>query len=168
MTGNGEDCPARATAPADGRRAFVALACRYALAVVLLMAAVTKVTDLTAFEDRLVLWSGLPPALALPAARFLPLLELTLGACLAAGYAVRESSFLTGVLLGLFLVHGVLHPAESDCGCFLFPALRPAAPGWWQPARNLLLLACAAVTFRAARGRGEGPAKGSERARPLV
>jgi uncharacterized membrane protein YphA (DoxX/SURF4 family) len=129
----------------------VALACRYALAVVFLMAAVTKVTDLTAFEDRLVLSSGLAPALALPAARFLPWLELTLGACLVLGYAVREASFLAGVLLGLFLVYGVLRPAESDCGCFLFPTLRPAPPGWWQPARNLLLLACAMVCFRTAR-----------------
>jgi uncharacterized membrane protein YphA (DoxX/SURF4 family) len=112
------------------------------------MAALTKITDLRGFENRLQLHSPLSADATTAVARFLPWLELTLGACLLLGRAVREAALLVVLLLALFLVHSLLRPAAGDCGCLLFPVAEPAA-AWWQPARNgLLLLAACRVMWR--------------------
>src|SRR5258708_37415363 len=69
----------------------VGLTCRYVLAAVFLMAALSKITDLHGFEDRLLLHSGLAYRPALIVAGVLPWLELACGLCLALGVAVREA-----------------------------------------------------------------------------
>jgi len=120
--------------------------CRWVLAVVFLMAGVTKVTDLHGFADEVTLHSGLPYAAGLGVAAVLPWLELICGACLLAGYAVREAALLLVILLVFLLVYSLLHLNEPDCACFVFP--RPEVLGiwWWPPLRNFLLLLCAART----------------------
>jgi uncharacterized membrane protein YphA (DoxX/SURF4 family) len=117
------------------------------LAAVFLMAALTKITDLAGFEDQVILHAGLPPPLEVVVVAALPWLELICGACLALGYARREAGLITTVLLAAFLVHGLITVSERDCGCFLFPNLLPSSQPWWQPARNLLLLAASILVW---------------------
>ncbi len=116
--------------------------CRWVLAVVFLMAGITKVTDLHGFADEVLVHSGLPYSLGRVVAVTLPWLELTCGACLLAGYAVREAALLLVILLTLLLVYSLLHLNESDCACFLFPRPRTLMTWWWPPLRNSLLLLC--------------------------
>jgi putative oxidoreductase len=110
------------------RNAWLGVVCRWTLAVVFLLAAVTKIIDLPGFTDRLVLHSGLPFWAAWAMAAFLPWLELTCGFCLALNMAAREAAAICCGLLALFLIQAFVHPTESDCGCFVFPRS-------WQPAR---------------------------------
>ncbi len=143
MSGISRDFPS--TEPPRAKRRWPAaldLGCRCALAVVFLMAGVSKVTDLRGFEDQVILHTPLPIEVGLLVAHFLPWLELTCGACLALGRAVREAALLTGVLLLLFLVYGLLYRGDADCGCFLFPVLREVQAPWWLPARDLVLFLC--------------------------
>lgn len=148
MSGPSTDCPPPPPPSAEPSalpvwNRILGYVCQYLLAAVFLMAAVTKITDLHAFADRTVLHSGLPYALAVTAAAVLPWLELTCGLCLALGVAVREAAVLMALMLAAFLVESLLRPAETDCGCLLFPAaLQPANQWPWQPLRNLLLLLC--------------------------
>jgi uncharacterized membrane protein YphA (DoxX/SURF4 family) len=130
------------------------LGCRYFLAAVFLAAAVTKITDLRAFADYLVLHSGLPTRLALTVAAALPWLELVCAACLLFRRAVRESAAILALLLVFFLCYSLIHLQEPDCGCFLFPGPRSAPRSHWILARDLLLLlASLAVTFQGAGSR---------------
>jgi len=117
--------------------------CRCVLAVVFIMAGVTKITDLHGFADEVLLHSGLPYSAGLVVAAVLPWLELTCGACLLAGYAVREAALLLVILLTLLFVYSLLHLNEPDCACFVFPKPQALTVWWWPPLRNALLLVCA-------------------------
>jgi uncharacterized membrane protein YphA (DoxX/SURF4 family) len=121
---------------------LLCLSCRYVLAAVFLMSAVTKLADLRGFSDQLVLRSGLPFELSIKVAAILPWLELTCGLCLALGRAVREAALLLSILLAALLVYALTHLGAYDCRCFLFPGREPERP-WWIPARNAVLLLCA-------------------------
>ena len=112
------------------------------LAVVFLMAGVTKVTDLHGFADEVLLHSGLPYSVGTVVAASLPWLELICGACLLAGYAVREAALLLVILLTMLLVYSLLHLHEPDCACFVFPRPEALTVWWWTPLRNALLLFC--------------------------
>jgi uncharacterized membrane protein YphA (DoxX/SURF4 family) len=143
MTGTCTDC--RLPAPENRPpRSFALLktACRYALAAVFLMAAVSKITDPHGFADRVLLHSPLPPAVGQTVVLLLPWVELTCGACLALGCAAREAAVILCLLLFPMLGYALVHAGEPDCGCFVFPWVPPATNGWWPTARNLLLLLC--------------------------
>src|SRR5438477_1525947 len=86
--------------------------CRWVLAVVFVMAGVTKITDLHGFADEVLLHAGLPYSIGLVTAAALPWLELTCAACLLMGYAVREAAFLLALILTLLLVYALLHLNE--------------------------------------------------------
>jgi putative oxidoreductase len=118
------------------------LGCRYVLAAVFLMAAVSKLADMRGFSDQLVLRSGLPYAWSTKVAVVLPWLELTCGLCLTFGRAVREAALLLSMLLAALLVYALTHLGQSDCRCFLFPGREPQWT-WWMPVRNAVLLLCA-------------------------
>ena len=127
---------------------WLALGCRWTVGAVVLMAAVTKIRDLTGFQEYLLLHAYLPYAVAKVAAAVLPWLELTCGFFLAIGYAVREAALVCVILLGVFLLHGWIHHPEADCHCFLFPSTF-SETNWWQPVRNgLLLLASSWLAVR--------------------
>ena len=121
--------------------------CRYILAAVLLMAAVTKLTDGGEFADHVVLHSGLPSRIAVAVVALLPWLELTCGTCLALGFAVREAALLSALLLSALLAYALTHLGQIDCRCFLFPMPSPQST-WWPAVRNGLLLMCALWTCR--------------------
>ncbi len=151
MSGPIADCPpcAPTVSPRLLARSWrlVGWACRYALGAFFLVAAVGKVTDLPGFRDYLTVHAGLAPGPAFAVAAFLPWLELTCGLCLVSGRAAREAAVLTAVLLTAFVVHGLVHPVEADCGCVLWPAQLSPPPGrFWPLARNLVLMACALRT----------------------
>ena len=147
MSGPSADCPPPAP---EGERPPVPIwsrvlgyLCRYLLAAVFLMAAVTKLSDLPEFTTRTQLHSGLPARVAWVVAVGLPWLELTCGVCLVLGVAVREATLILCVLLVLFLIYAVLHRGDADCGCLLFPRALQQANQWpWVPIRDVLLLAC--------------------------
>lgn len=147
MSGSTADCPASSQAseppPPSRTLQILTICCRYLLAAIFLMAALTKITDLNAFSDRLVLHSGLPYRLAVVVAATLPWLELTCGFCLALGLAVREAAVIISILLLGFLAESLIQPSEADCACWLFPkALEPANRWPWSVVRNGVLLIC--------------------------
>ncbi|HEV3081502.1 MAG TPA: MauE/DoxX family redox-associated membrane protein [Gemmataceae bacterium] len=129
------------TAPRGWWRAS-GLVCRYMLACVFLMAALTKVTDLHSFSNLVQARSGLPHQVALSIGAFLPWLELTCAACLLSGKTVREAGLILTVLLFALLVYALGHLSEPDCGCWVFPTLGTESVWWWPAARNCLLLLC--------------------------
>src|SRR5438270_11180649 len=92
------------------------LLCRYALACVFLMAAITKITDLRSFITLVQTRSGLPHQAALAIGCFLPWLELTCGGCLLLGKATREAGLILAVLLIGLLAYSLTHLGEPDCG----------------------------------------------------
>ncbi len=140
MSGSTADFPHSAPAR-EGRAKWLGHGCRYTLAGVFLMAAVTKITALEAFADQLVLHSALPTSVAQVVAAILPWLELTCSLCLLAGVAVREAAVILAILLLAFTVHLIAHPVEVDCGCLLLPVRpQPAMAKFWSLSRNLLLL----------------------------
>jgi uncharacterized membrane protein YphA (DoxX/SURF4 family) len=121
--------------------------CRYALAAFFLAAAVSKITDLPGFRDFLAVHAGLAPWSAFAVAAVLPWLELTCGLCLLSGWAAREAAVLALLLLAVFVVHGLLHPVEADCGCAVWPARLSLPPGGpWVLGRNVVLMAGALLT----------------------
>ena len=140
------DCPAPTAEDrsVSARRLAAALAsgCRFVLAAVFLMAAITKITDLHGFADQVLLRSGLPYAIAFVTAAFLPWLELTCAACLVFGKAVREAGLVLAILLVGLVIYSFSHLGEPDCGCWVFPRIGTQTVWWWPPTRNLLLLLC--------------------------
>jgi uncharacterized membrane protein YphA (DoxX/SURF4 family) len=144
MNGSTDNCPSSAPSRANSRpwkSAVLTTVCRYVLAAVFLMAALTKITDPEGFRLRVLQDAHLPLDLARVMIWVLPWLELTCGVCLALGYAVREAALFVSILLVLFLIHSLVNMREADCGCFLTPLPEPAL-SWWPPMRNALLLGC--------------------------
>jgi len=140
MTGSTGDCPSHAKRT-PVKVWLVRGACRWLLAVVFLMAGASKVTDLAAFADVVLLHSPAPYFLGRVAAAWLPWLELTCGVCLAVGLAVREAAGVLAVLLLGLLVYSLVYPGDAaSCGCFVFPVKVEALPPWWPPIRNAALL----------------------------
>jgi hypothetical protein len=118
------------------------LACRCVLAAAFLMAAVSKLTDLSGFREFLTEHSGLSEGVAVPLAAWLPWFELTTGLCLVFGCAVREAALLLLLLLVPLSYFTLTLPDDSPCGCLVFPSLLPDDSRWWPLVRNLLLFAC--------------------------
>ena len=149
MNGSTEGC--RSSAPPRAERgwksALLTTVCRYLLAAAFLAAAVTKIADPETFRDNVLDKAHLPLYVARAVIWVLPWLELTCGACLALGYAVREAALLVGVLLVLFTIHALVNTTEEDCGCFLAPFPQPGL-AWWPAIRNGFLLACSVLALR--------------------
>ncbi len=150
MSGLTTACPP--PAPAVERLAWpitlLAYGCRFGLAVVFLMAALSKLAGPHEFSDRLLLHSKMPHWLGVGVVAVLPWLELTCGICLALGYAVREAALILAVLLVLFVVYLLAFAGETPCGCFVFlPAMSKPSPMWVQLVRDAVLLAMAAMVM---------------------
>jgi uncharacterized membrane protein YphA (DoxX/SURF4 family) len=134
------------------KAAALRASCRYVLACVFLMAAVTKITDLHGFANLVQTRSGLAYWPAMLSAAFLPWLELTCAACLLSGKAVREAATILAAVLVALLLISVTHLREPDCGCWVFPKIGTETLWWWPPSRNGILLICStAVAWTSAR-----------------
>jgi uncharacterized membrane protein YphA (DoxX/SURF4 family) len=150
MSGTSTTCPSPATPSADPARlrAWLTHLCRFVLAAVFLMAGITKITDPHGFEDPFLLRTPLPEWLSLVIVRWLPWLELTCGACLVSGYAVREASLIVLLLLVLFIAYSVIVPADADCSCFLFFFPDRSTVPFSGLLRNAILILCGFQVIR--------------------
>src|SRR5438128_1385552 len=136
MSGSTTVCPSPAPSsspPARYCRVTRALdaGCRYVLATVFLIAAISKITDLNTFSELLLRQSGWPYKVVWAIANLLPWLELTCAACVLFGRAVREAAATILILLVLFTVYSLTHLHEQDCGCYLFPSAAAVQVWWW-------------------------------------
>ena len=94
-------------------------------------------------------WPSQARAIGAPpwALRVVPILEIAIGAALVAGvpYAGWAAIVLL-VAFTLFLVVALLRGVEAPCACFGSMSSRPVT--WWSVARNIVLMALAAVSLR--------------------
>jgi uncharacterized membrane protein YphA (DoxX/SURF4 family) len=118
----------------------VTLAGRWLLAVVLVAAAVAKLGQAGPFGEAIERY-GLLPRSAVPiAARVLPVVELLLGAALAAGVLVAAAAVACGCLFGVFgaaVAVSLARGRRFDCGCGLSA---DAEITWWHVGRSVVLV----------------------------
>jgi uncharacterized membrane protein YphA (DoxX/SURF4 family) len=123
-------------------------------------AGLAKFTAPEAFADSIAAFHMLPAAFVGTAALSLPVFEVLTGACLLAGWRVRENALAAGFLSVAFsavLIQARLRGLDPDCGCF--------GPREWAPlgavpplVRNAVLLAGALFLRRP--GRCDSPVIG--------
>jgi uncharacterized membrane protein YphA (DoxX/SURF4 family) len=117
-----------AVAPATSRarrvtaKPWVTTGFRLCLAAVLTLAGVAKATEPPALQKLAVSsYLILPDRLVEPVGYGLPILELVLAALLVAGFAIRFTAVLSGLLMAVFIA-GIIsvwvRGLSIDCGCF--------------------------------------------------
>ncbi|GLZ37041.1 MauE/DoxX family redox-associated membrane protein [Actinokineospora sp. NBRC 105648] len=125
--------------------AYSLLALRWCLCAVFLIAAVAKSRHFTAFLDSIVELRIVPSGIRRPTAVVAIAAELAVAGLLGWGPTAR-SGFIAALVLTAILTavpaSAMLRRQHVRCACF--GAARTPL-GWWQLARNLLLLAMAAV-----------------------
>lgn len=80
-----------------------------------------KVLDIENFGRIILMYDVMPEVFAPYAAIIVPFLELVLGILLLAGYKIRAASFVTIILMILFMIFiaiNVVRGNTFDCGCF--------------------------------------------------
>jgi len=128
------------------------LICRIALAGVFLVAALTKVADLTRTREAFT-GLGVPRAVVPAAAILVPLAELAVAIALIPSATAASAAVAALVLLAAFtalVAVAVARGTEAECHCFGNVSSRPVGPG--TLVRNVALLAMAG--FVAAGGAG--------------
>jgi len=124
----------------------VALSGRFALAWFFVLAGVTKLGDLAAFENAVRDYRILPGWLVRPIGRLLPATEVVAGALMGAGVAVSVVGIGLSLLLVAFAMAVAINLVRGrsiDCGCFGGLGSKPIT--WGTVARNVLLVAVAAT-----------------------
>lgn len=126
------------------------LAARWLLALVFLAAGLPKLFEPTAFAAIVGAYGMLAPALIMPVAIVLPLLEVVAALLLISGK--RSGLYLSATLLLLFigvLGYGIGLGLDIDCGCFGPEDPEHQAFSGLQTAllRDMLLLVVLAVCF---------------------
>lgn len=124
----------------------VALGGRFALGWFFVLAGVTKLADLAAFEKAVRDYRILPGRLVRPVARVLPPTEVAAGALMGAGVAIRVVGVGLTLLLVVFAVVVAINLVRGrriDCGCFGGLGSKPIT--WATVARNVVLAAVAAT-----------------------
>jgi uncharacterized membrane protein YphA (DoxX/SURF4 family) len=100
----------------------VALAVRWFVAVMLIVAGIAKLGRTDAFSEAISRYGILPDALTPSAARVIPIVELLLGILLAAGVVVTLAAIACASLLGAFAAVVAINLVQGksfDCGCGL-------------------------------------------------
>lgn len=116
------------------------LAARWLLAVVLVVAAVGKLGRSDAFAEAISRYGLLPDSVVPPTARGLPILELLLGALLAAGVFVAPVAIACAGLFGVFaaaVTNSLARGQSFDCGCGLGTETWIS---WWHVVRGALFV----------------------------
>lgn len=129
----------------------VALASRFALASLFLLAGLSKLVRRREFEAAVRRYEVLPPRFVPVVAALLPPFELLCGVLLAVGFgSVLAALLLAAVLVGFSVAVGInlLRGRAIDCGCFTSAA--PRRITWLTVSRNLALAAMALTIAREA------------------
>lgn len=123
-----------------------ALAARFALATVFLLAAIAKLSALPSFVSGVAKYELLPPRLVRPISFSIPPLELAGGLMLALGLGTPVVAALLALVLAAFTAAVSIALARRktiDCGCFGPGAPRPIT--WLTVGRNVALLGLAVL-----------------------
>jgi uncharacterized membrane protein YphA (DoxX/SURF4 family) len=124
----------------------VALAARFALATVFLLAGAAKLSALPQFTSGVEKFELLPARLVRPVAYSIPPLELVSGLLLAFGIGIRVIAGLLALVLAGFTIAvsaALVERKTIDCECFGPGAPRPIT--WLTVFRNLALLGLAGL-----------------------
>jgi uncharacterized membrane protein YphA (DoxX/SURF4 family) len=125
---------------------WVIVVLRFALAAVLLWAAVPKLLDPTTFATDISNYRLVPDSWAGPLAIMLPVLELVIAGALLAGVEARGAALIAGGMLVVFSVamgQAMARGIDLECGCF--GTTTESAVGWDSIARNVFLIALAGM-----------------------
>lgn len=126
--------------------ASAAVAFRFALAIVFLLAGLAKLPRRREFTDAVLAYGLVPPRIGRLVGSWLPAVELAAAALLLLGLATQVVAGLIGVLLAGFsvaVVANLVRGREIDCGCYGVVAERRIT--WLTVVRNAVLIAMAAV-----------------------
>lgn len=129
---------------------YTTMLARWGLAVVLLAAGISKLSDRQAFVEAIQSFRILPARLSRALALGLPWLEVVISAALALGLWTRLAAATAVVLLIIFSVAIAVNLARGnalECNCF-GPLYRGRISGW-SLLRNAVLMACAIWIVRA-------------------
>lgn len=125
---------------------FAAIAFRFVLGSVFLLAGLGKLPRRSQFSDVVQSYGLLPGSLVNPVARLLPLVEIVFGGLLLLGLATHVVAGLSALALFAFSIAVGVNLArgrELDCGCFAVGA--PRTITWVVLVRNAVLIATAVV-----------------------
>jgi uncharacterized membrane protein len=130
-----------------------------ALALVFGASAGLKLADLEEFRAAVANYRIVPEGLAMPLSALIPVAEAAGAVGILIPPTHRAAAAILLLLLIVFTAAIVINLMRGrlnvDCGCF-GPALRQPL-SWWLPARNVLLMALAAIAIMPAGGRAMTP-----------
>jgi putative oxidoreductase len=130
-----------------------ALAARFILGSLFLLAGLSKLPRRREFADAVERYQLLPHRLVQPVARLVPVAELLAGAALLLGLGLQIVAALVALMLAAFTVAvstALLRGREIDCGCF--SGVSPTRITWLTVGRNgVLLLLAALLSWQAPR-----------------
>jgi putative oxidoreductase len=125
---------------------WIVIAVRFALAAVLLWAAIPKLVDPAAFATDITNYRLVPEGWAGAIALMLPVLELVVAGALVIGLEARGAAVVAALMLAIFsaaMVQAMARGIDLECGCF--GETVQATVGWDSIARNAILVALAGL-----------------------
>ena len=129
--------------------AYLELAARWALALVLAAAGAAKLPDRRAVEKSVTRYGVLPVRVVRPVAQVLPWAELCLALALVVGVLARFAALLAGGMLAAFavaIVWNLLRGRRFECGC---GTTYDTEIGWGLVARDAALVVMAGLVVAA-------------------
>ncbi|MCX6141553.1 MAG: DoxX family protein [Candidatus Kapabacteria bacterium] len=134
----------------DALRHWIGFGLRIFIGGYFLYAAVPKIIEPLAFATSIEHYGLMPLWMVNAYALVIPWLELLVGGSLVAGYRVRTSSALAGIMLVMFtaaVAWAVLWNLKIDCGCFGDGASEVVS--WMKVAKNVGLIAmCGYLVYK--------------------
>ncbi len=116
---------------------------RVGFAVMFLAAAYHKITDPGAFATMVAQYQFLPGWSVYPFSLWMPAMELVVAIGLLASRHVREFSFLTAVLWGMFIIalaQALARELGITCGCFDVAGVQSTGQAWFALLRDIVLV----------------------------
>ncbi len=128
---------------------------RFLLGGIFLWAAISKVSDVTAFAQEIGNYRVLPASVVNVTAITLPWIELIAASCLILGIWTRGAALVCGGLLIVFtgaLGAAIARGLDIECGCF-GKSEGGGVIGWSTVARDVIFVIPAVMVFLFDRGR---------------
>ena len=133
----------------------VQLLLRLTLGGLLLLAAITKLTDRAAFQTAVAEYKLLPHTLERPFAAALPVVELTLGMLLLAGLGTAIAAWVAvPVFLSFSIAIGVNMARGRELDCHCFGSVQSEPIGWPALIRSSTLVVASLIVALGARAFG--------------